>query len=113
MDEQLASLSLSLATSRFCEAILDFLADQKRASEANIRAADFEGEAYSIYELFSTVWLQSKEAKVIFIVCDCVHAICSNLMVTLMFMKFHNSVAAFGGCRGNRLHCTPCLHNSA
>jgi hypothetical protein len=59
------SLSLSsVATSRFCEAILDFLADHKRASEANIRAEDFEGEAYSIYELFSTVWLQSKEAKV-------------------------------------------------
>ena len=58
------SPSLSAATSRFCEAILDFLADEKHASEANIRAADFEGEAYSIYELFSTVWLQSKEAKV-------------------------------------------------
>ena len=65
--------TLSLATSRFCEAILDFLADQKRASEANIRAEDFEGEAYSIYELFSTVWLQSKEAKVnasLFVLCD-------------------------------------------
>ena len=58
------SLSFSVATSRFCEAILDFLADHKRASEAHIRAEDFEGEAYSIYELFSTVWLQSKEAKV-------------------------------------------------
>lgn len=55
---------LSVATSRFCEAILDFLADHKRASEAHIREEDFEGEAYSIYELFSTVWLQSKEAKV-------------------------------------------------
>lgn len=58
------SPSFSVATSRFCEAILDFLADHKRASEAHIRAEDFEGEAYSIYELFSTVWLQSKEAKV-------------------------------------------------
>ena len=52
------------ATSRFCEAIMDFLADEQRAADAKIRAEDFEGEAYSIYELFSTVWLQSKEAKV-------------------------------------------------
>ena len=52
------------ATSRFSEAIMDFLADEQRATEARIRAEDFEGEAYSIYELFSTIWLQSKESKV-------------------------------------------------
>lgn len=55
---------LSIATARFSEAIIDFLADEKRASSKGIRIEDFEGEAYSIYELFSTVWLQSKEAKV-------------------------------------------------
>ena len=80
------SLSLThifLATSRFCEAILEFLADQKRASGANIRAEDFEGEAYSIYELFSTVWLQSKEAKVpvdiLCFVCDASHPLDSTI----------------------------------
>lgn len=53
-----------VATARFAEAIIDFLADEKRAVGKGIRMEDFEGEAYSIYELFSTVWLQSKEAKV-------------------------------------------------
>lgn len=52
------------ATARFGESIIDFLADDKRATSKRIRTEDFEGEAYSIYELFSTVWLQSKEAKV-------------------------------------------------
>ena len=58
------SLYFSIATSRFSEAIIDFLADEQRATEARIRAEDFEGEAYSIYELFTTIWLQSKESKV-------------------------------------------------
>jgi len=53
-----------LATARFGEAIVDFLADSERASSKSIRAEDFEGEAYSIYELFSSVWLLSKEPKV-------------------------------------------------
>ena len=98
-------LSLSVATSRFCEAILDFLADHKRASEAHIRAEDFEGEAYSIYELFSTVWLQSKEAKVNIHVSSCagINIICCGPY----------STASFGGCRGDRLHCTPCVCFSA
>ena len=52
------------ATARFSEAILDYLADEQRATEAGIRSADFEGEAYSIYELLFNVWLQSKESKV-------------------------------------------------
>lgn len=51
------------ATARFSEAILDYLADEQRATEAGIRSADFEGEAYSIYELLFNVWLQSKESK--------------------------------------------------
>ncbi len=54
-----------VATARFGESIIDFLADEKRAASKGIRTEDFEGEAYSIYELFSTVWLQSKEAKVL------------------------------------------------
>lgn len=58
-------LILCVATARFGEAIIDFLADEKRAVSRGIRIEDFEGEAYSIYELFSTVWLQSKEAKVL------------------------------------------------
>ena len=100
MGNLILSLSLSLpppaATSRFCEAILDFLADEKRASEANIRAADFEGEAYSIYELFSTVWLQSKEAKVntyIFIYYALFTMVCSVLTVyTVATPMFVNSI---------------------
>lgn len=55
---------LFIATARFGEAIIDFLADENRAASKGIRMEDFEGEAYSVYELFSTVWLQSKEAKV-------------------------------------------------
>ena len=55
---------ICVATARFGEAIVDFLADEERAASKGIRTEDFEGEAYSIYELFSTLWLQSKEAKV-------------------------------------------------
>ena len=53
-----------VATARFGEAIIDFLADSDHATTKSIRAEDFEGEAYSIYELFSSVWLVSKEPKV-------------------------------------------------
>ena len=54
---------LPAAIARFCEAILEFLADEHRAAEAKIRAADFEGQIYSAYEQLFNVWLQSKEAS--------------------------------------------------
>ena len=41
---------------------MEFLADEHRAAEANIRASDFEGQIYSAYEQLFNVWLQSKEA---------------------------------------------------
>jgi len=53
----------SNAIARFCEAILDFLADEQRAVAAKIRTEDFEGQVFSAYEQLFNVWLQSKEAS--------------------------------------------------
>ena len=51
------------AIARFCEAILDFLADEQHAVVAKIRTEDFEGQVFSAYEQLFNVWLQSKEAS--------------------------------------------------
>ena len=52
------------AIARFCEAIIDFLADEQRAREASITAEQFHGEVFAAYEQLFNIWLQSKEAKV-------------------------------------------------
>ncbi|KAL5467301.1 hypothetical protein EMCRGX_G031509 [Ephydatia muelleri] len=57
---------------RFCEAIIDFLADEQRARGANISAEQFSGEVFSAYEQLFNVWLQSKEAKVRIAVVDAI-----------------------------------------
>ena len=52
------------AIARFCEAIIDFLADEQLVREANITAEQFHGEVFAAYEQLFNIWLQSKEAKV-------------------------------------------------
>ena len=52
------------AIARFCEAISDYLADEKRAGASGISAIQFEGEIYSAYEQLFNIWLLSKEARV-------------------------------------------------
>ena len=52
------------AIARFCEAILDFLADEHRASSSGITAQQFEGEVFSAYDTLFNVWMLSKDARV-------------------------------------------------
>ena len=56
--------SYFLAFARFCEAILDYLADEQRAAASGITADQFEGEVFSAYDTLFNVWLQSKDARV-------------------------------------------------
>lgn len=53
-----------LAIARFSEAIIDYLADEKRATESGISAMQFEGEIFSAYEHLFNIWLMSKEPRV-------------------------------------------------
>ena len=57
--------NLCAAIARFCEAILDFLADDQRAKDATIKEEDFEGEVFAAFEQLFNVWLLSKEKKVV------------------------------------------------
>lgn len=60
--------NLFLAIARFCEAIIDYLADEQRATAAGITAAQFEGEVFSAYDTLFTLWLQSKDPRVMHLV---------------------------------------------
>lgn len=53
-----------VAIARFCEAIIDFLADEQRAESSGITPAQFEGEVYSAYDTLFNVWLLAKDARV-------------------------------------------------
>ena len=54
----------SAAIARFCEAILDYLADEERVSTGHVQANQFEGQIFSAYDQLFNVWLLSKESKV-------------------------------------------------
>ena len=64
-----------IAIGRFCEAIIDFLADEQRATSSGITASQFEGEVFSAYDTLFNVWLLSKDARV----SDCDHS--NHLMI--------------------------------
>ena len=53
------------ALSKFCEAIIEYLANIKTAPDPAIKAEQFAGEVFSAWEIFFNVWLASKEAKVV------------------------------------------------
>lgn len=57
-------VSILVAIARFCEAIIDYLADEQRASSGQVQASQFEGQIFSTFEHLFNVWLVSKEAKV-------------------------------------------------
>lgn len=67
----------SNAIARFCEAILDFLADEHRASSSGITGEQFEGEVFSAYDTLFNVWMLSKDARLRLAVVEalgyCVH----------------------------------------
>ena len=53
-----------VAFARFCEAIIDYVADEQRAEASGINCQQFEGEVFSAYDTFFNVWLLSKDARV-------------------------------------------------
>ena len=50
--------------SKFCEAIVEYMANINTAPDPSITMALFSGEILSAWEIFFNVWLTSKEAKV-------------------------------------------------
>lgn len=73
----LAIISISVAFARFCEAILDYLADEQRATASGITSEQFEGEVFSAYDTLFNIWLQSKDARVrVFYDVSCIFLTC-------------------------------------
>ena len=54
-----------IAVSKFCEAIVEYMANISSAPDPNIQIEFFYGEVCSAWEIFFNVWLSSKEAKVV------------------------------------------------
>ena len=49
---------------KFCDAILDYLANMDKASDKTITAEMYHGEMYAAFDVMFNVWLLTKEAKV-------------------------------------------------
>ena len=56
------------AVSKFCEAIVEYMANISSAPDPSVKIEYFSGEVSSAWEIFFSVWLTSKEAKVTFLV---------------------------------------------
>jgi len=54
-----------VAVSKFCETIVEYMANISSSPDPNIRIEYFHGEVCSAWEIFFNVWLGSKEAKVV------------------------------------------------
>ena len=54
-----------IAVSKFCEAIVEYMANILSAPDPNVQVEFFYGEVCSAWEIFFNVWLGSKEAKVL------------------------------------------------
>ena len=53
------------AFARLCESIIDFYADEQRASKSELAIEDYAGEVYSAYDILFNNWLKtSKESRV-------------------------------------------------
>ena len=55
---------LYVAFARFSEAILDFMADDQRATSGQVVLSQFEGHIFSAFDQLFNVWLSSKESRV-------------------------------------------------
>jgi hypothetical protein len=60
------------AISRFCDAIIGYVANLDRAPDKTIKASKFAVQMYSAFEVIFNVWLQSKEPKLRVQVVECV-----------------------------------------
>ncbi len=56
---------------RFCEAVLDYIANIDRAPDQTITTARYSQHVFTAFEMMFTVWLNSKEAKLRLAVVEC------------------------------------------
>ena len=54
----------SSALAKFCEAILDYIANIEKAPDKSVRRECFSSEIDSAFDVLFNVWLNSREAKV-------------------------------------------------
>ena len=54
----------SLALSKFCEAILDYVANIEKAPDSSVKKEAFAGHMYSAYDVLFNLWFNSREPKV-------------------------------------------------
>src|SRR5207253_421264 len=57
--------------SRFCEAILNYVANIDRAPDKTIATSRYSQHVFSAFEVLFTVWLNAKEAKLRLAVVEC------------------------------------------
>jgi hypothetical protein len=62
----------TFAISRFCEAVVSYVANLDRAPDKTITASKFSVQMYSAFEVIFNVWLLSREAKLRVQVVECV-----------------------------------------
>eukprot|EP00039_Didymoeca_costata_P018820 m.335101 g.335101 ORF g.335101 m.335101 type:complete len:1638 (-) comp17516_c0_seq1:85-4998(-) len=60
------------AISRFCDAIVSYVANMDRAPDKSITVEKFSVQMYSAFEVVFNVWLNSKESKLRLAVVECV-----------------------------------------
>jgi len=55
---------LFLALCKFCESILDYVANIEKAPDKAVRKEAFSGEMFAAFDVLFNVWLNTKEPKV-------------------------------------------------
>lgn len=83
---------------KFCDAILDYLANMDKATDKRITAEMYYGEMYSTFDVMFSVWLLTKEAKV------CVDLLADESCYLNPYMLH---IASSGYCRGCWLNDSP------
>lgn len=73
------------AFARFSEAILDYMADQERATSGQVQLSQFEGHISSAFDQLFNVWLLSKESKV-----SCMYMY-TNMISSCMYMSMYST----------------------
>ena len=56
---------LTSALGRFCESILDYVANIEKAPDKSVKKEFYAAEIYAAHDVLFNVWLQSREAKVL------------------------------------------------
>ena len=64
-------MSHLIGLARFCESIVDYVANAENAPYPDISVDRFYGEISSAYDILFTVWIKANEPKVHTTVCVC------------------------------------------